>query len=485
MQADSNVHLSKHFPGRFPTVIQYRILRSLPLKNFRSIRRAAYQTLNLWCRTTKYGSQVESIADDLMKQILQDIEPFHSSVSLKVLSGSKKYLSKKARQKLHKAQNDATNLAQTHSKGFNPHNTKINYTDEGNEAICCAALNCLIQILLTSGCFIKPALHKILQEEVVLLAIGVVEASSLKTNLYDSAECRIALYGTLYALINSPHHLCPPPLQYAATIFNTAYNRDKSSKVRLACSEYTRMVEKILHPQKEVLNFPFDLNEIRDALQNGVEEEEDEDEIEMDEDEHEEKVNTTNESDGQIDWSHTQFLAADVGEVVEVESTQVSFDDDEEELNDTNHSDIMEEDRHIDDAAVKNSDTNHSVERPVMEDDGLALDDELEEVSDLELDSDGDDYYDSALGIVNNEDHQQGHSRSPNTPTPTPSDLSNYDEFGTSRSKRQKLSHQDDHIDFGAMGDPEDHDLHNLISHLHDDLNETIKKPSIDNHYTH
>lgn len=102
-------------------------------------------------------------------------------------------------------------------------------------------------------------------------------------------------------------------------------------------------------------------------------------------------------------------------------------------------------------------------------------------VSDLELDDDGDDYdYDGALGIVNNT--EQGHSRSPNTPTPTPSDLSNYDEFGASRSKRQKL--QDDHIDFDAMGAAdEDQDLHNLISHLHDDFNDTIKKPSIvDNH---
>lgn len=461
--------------------------------NSRSIRRAAYQTLSLWCRTTKYGSQVESIADDLVKQILQDIEPFQSEVTLKVLSGSKKYLSKKARQKLHKAQNDATNLAQTHSKGFNPHNTKIIYSDEGNENICSAALNCLIQILLSSGCFMKPALHKILQEEIVLLAISVVEATSLKANLYDSVECRIALYGVLYALIDSPHHLCPPPLQYAATILNTAHSRDINSKVRVACGEHLRMIEKILHPQKEILNFPFDVNEIREALQNGVdvEEEEDEDEVEMDDtDEQEEKVNTTNESDGHIgiDWTHTQFLVGDVGEVVEVESTQVSFDDDEDDLNENNHSDgggggNMMEQRHIDDASVKNSDTNHSVERPVMEDDGLALDDELEEVSDLELDDDGDDYYDSALGIVNADD-QHGHSRSPNTPTPTPSEWSNYDEFGASRSKRQKLSHQDDHIDFGAMGDAdEDQDLHSLISHLHDDFNENIKKPSIvDNH---
>lgn len=114
-------------------------------------------------------------------------------------------------------------------------------------------------------------------------------------------------------------------------------------------------------------------------MQNGVdvEEEEDEDEIEMDDtDEHEEKVNTTNESVGHIDWAQTETFL--VGEVVEVESTQVSFDDDEE-LNENNHSDgaNMMDQRHIE-SPIKNSDTNHSVERPI-EDDGLALDDELEE----------------------------------------------------------------------------------------------------------
>ncbi|KAJ6622011.1 Proline-, glutamic acid- and leucine-rich protein 1 [Pseudolycoriella hygida] len=448
---------------------------------YESIRRAAYQTLNLWCRTMKYGSQVEYVVDDLMKQILQDIEPFQSEVTLKVLSGSKKYLSKKARQKLHKAQNDATNLAQTHSKAFNPHNTKIIRSDEGNESICTSALNCLIQILLSSGCLIKPALHKVLQEEIVLIAISVVEASNLKTNLYDSVECRIALYGALYALIDSPHHLCPPPLQYAATIFNAAHSRDKSGRVRAVCSGYTRTIEKILHPQKEVLNFPLDLNEIRDAIKNGIEVE-DEGAVEIVEtEEHKEKVNTTNESDPQIDWGHTQFLVSDVGEVVEVESTQVSFNDDEE-LNTnirSNDANIMEP-QHIEDPPIKNTDADHTVERPVMEDDGLALDDELEEVSDLELDDDGDDYYENTLGIQNNADDQR-HSRSPNTPTPTQND---YDEYGASRSKRQKLSSQNVHIDFGAMGDvDEEQDLHTLISHLHDDFNETIKKPSIvDNH---
>lgn len=127
----------------------------------RSIRNAAYHTLDEWCKTSTYGSGVEAIAEDLVQQILQDITPYQNAVTLKVLSGSKKHLSKKARKTLQKAQNDATNMAQTHSKAFNPHNTKVICTDEGNEQLCATALNCLIDVLLASGCFLKPVMHKV------------------------------------------------------------------------------------------------------------------------------------------------------------------------------------------------------------------------------------------------------------------------------------------------------------------------------------
>lgn len=104
---------------------------------------------------------VEDFADDLVQQVLQDITPFENEVTLKVLSGSKKHLSKKARKNLHKAQNDATNLAQTHSKAFNPHNTKVIYTDAGNELLCADALNALENILICAGSFLKPVIHKV------------------------------------------------------------------------------------------------------------------------------------------------------------------------------------------------------------------------------------------------------------------------------------------------------------------------------------
>lgn len=237
---------------------------------FSSIRQAAYRTLVLWCKAAKSGSLVESISDDLIKHIIQDVTPYQGEVTLQVLSGSRKYLSKKARQRLHKAQNDASNIAQTHSKTFNPHNTKIIYSDNGNEALCLCALNALVQFILVSGCFLKPVHQKILQENIVGIALKTVAGQPKKSNLYYSPECRRGIYTALYALVISPHHLCPPPVQYAARVFSVAQVRDYSSSVRDQCADYLRTIEKLLHPRKEVFYFPTEASEVVDAFKKNI-----------------------------------------------------------------------------------------------------------------------------------------------------------------------------------------------------------------------
>lgn len=214
---------------------------------------------------------VETIVDDLIKFIIQDITPYQNEVTLKVLAGSRKYLSKKARQKLHKAQNDASNIAQTHSKSFNPHNTKIIYTDNGNEPVCVAALSCLVEVLHAAGCFIKPLHQKILQENIVALSLNAVNATPKKSTLYFDNECRQVLFNALYALVQSPHSLCPPPVQYAADIFRIAQLHDTCADIRIKCSEHLRSIEKILHPQKEIFYFPTNVNDVAAAFKQNAE----------------------------------------------------------------------------------------------------------------------------------------------------------------------------------------------------------------------
>lgn len=237
---------------------------------FSSVRQAAYRTLVVWCKVAKSGSLVELISDDLIKHIIQDVTPYQGEVTLQVLSGSRKYLSKKARQRLHKAQNDASNIVQTHSKAFNPHNTKIIYSDSGNETLCVHALNALAQFILVAGCFLKPVHHKILHENIVGIALKTIAGQPKKSNLYHSEECRRGLYTALYALVISPHHLCPPPVQYAARVFSVAQVRDSSTIVRDQCADYLRAIEKLLHPKKETFYFPTEANEVVDAFKRSI-----------------------------------------------------------------------------------------------------------------------------------------------------------------------------------------------------------------------
>lgn len=158
-------------------------------------------------------------------------------------------------------------MAQTHSKSFDPNNTKIIYSDNGNAQLCSEALSCLNQLILSCGCFLKPILQKVLQENIVSLSIKTAGTVLPKSNLYYANHCRSNLYAVLHSLIISPHHLCPPPVQYAATVFSIAQNSDVDENIRDECSNYLRSIEKILHPQKEIFYFP---TEADDYWKNGA-----------------------------------------------------------------------------------------------------------------------------------------------------------------------------------------------------------------------
>lgn len=111
-------------------------------------------------------------------------------------------------------------------------------------------------------------LHKTLHENIVPLAIATIDSTLQQNQLYYSNECRENLYDVLYTLAISPNHLCPPPIQYANAVFSTGQLIDSDYLVRQKCTFYLRVIEKILHPQKEALVFPPDANEIADAFKN-------------------------------------------------------------------------------------------------------------------------------------------------------------------------------------------------------------------------
>ncbi|XP_058454772.1 proline-, glutamic acid- and leucine-rich protein 1 isoform X2 [Malaya genurostris] len=234
-------------------------------KSFVTLRAKIYESMGLWCETNKNSSCIEEISDTVLDHIIQDISPYEAEVTLQVNASGQK-LSAKAKRKLQKQQNADTKLVKVHSN--NQLDNKHLNTDCGNEDLCLAALHCLCKILEAAGCFIKPVIHKILQEKIVSLCFSVFSQLNTGTrqNLYCEPGCRAALLTALNALTINPHHLCPPPLQYGVAIFNLAEVHDPSEDVRSKASELARTTETLLHPRKEVFYFPIEENAIKDMM---------------------------------------------------------------------------------------------------------------------------------------------------------------------------------------------------------------------------
>ncbi|XP_041786475.1 proline-, glutamic acid- and leucine-rich protein 1-like [Anopheles merus] len=236
-------------------------------KSFIRLRTKIYDSVQLWCEKMRYGSNIEMVNEALLEQIMRDITPYESEVTLKMGATSNKRLSARAKRKLQKEQNAATALNQNHSSGSATAENKELFIDHGNEPLCRAALACLTALLQSAGCFIKPVTHKLLQEKIVPLCFTLVTNHQL-TGLYGDAQVRVALLRAFAALIVNPHHHCPPPLQYASYIFNTLQTTDSSATVRSVAAELARTMELVVHPWKETLYFPADKSAIKDALAN-------------------------------------------------------------------------------------------------------------------------------------------------------------------------------------------------------------------------
>ncbi|XP_052903231.1 proline-, glutamic acid- and leucine-rich protein 1-like [Anopheles moucheti] len=236
-------------------------------KSFTRLRKKIYESVQLWCEKMRYGSTIETVNEQLLEQIVRDLTPYASEVTLKIGATGNKRLSSRAKRKLQKEQNAATALNQNHSNrsGISEHKEQL--IDAGNEALCQAALECLTVILQSAGCFIKPVTHKLLEEKIVPLCFSLIANHQL-TGLYNKDSVRVALLRAFAALIVNPHHHCPPPLQYASYIFNTLQTTDDSAVVRAVAAELARTMELVIHPWKETLYFPADKSAIKDALAN-------------------------------------------------------------------------------------------------------------------------------------------------------------------------------------------------------------------------
>lgn len=233
-------------------------------KPYCNLRIAAYKSMSFWCTSMKFGSCVEIIADDMFKQIEYDICAFQNELTLQVLSGAKKHMSKKARRQLHKTQNEASNLNRKHSSSQT--GSKVAFSDEGNQSLCVAALNCLRDVLLSSSCFIKPTLVKDIQDRLMSIALSLPKSYSEREKLYSSHFARRSLYELLETLLVANNHICPPPTQLIIKFISAGSIEDPNERIREVCLNSLRRLEKVIHPQKDCLYFPPNLKEIENVF---------------------------------------------------------------------------------------------------------------------------------------------------------------------------------------------------------------------------
>lgn len=100
------------------------------------------------------------------------------------------------------------------------------------------------------------------------IAIHVINYDeNTRTELYSNHVCRAKLFEVICTTVTDPHHLCPPPLQLVIDIFTVAQAKDKDAMVRSSCNQYMRVLEKVIHPQKESIFYPINKNEQKKAFQ--------------------------------------------------------------------------------------------------------------------------------------------------------------------------------------------------------------------------
>ncbi|KAM7360147.1 proline-, glutamic acid- and leucine-rich protein 1 [Cochliomyia hominivorax] len=227
------------------------------------LRMRIYESLSLWCNIFNSGNRCETIVEQLFQEILSDVTPTQNEFILKVLSGARKHMSKKARRHLYNYENDRSNMTQSYSAN---NIRKEIVVENGIKELCVSALCCLQQVLLSISTFIKPNLVKMMQTKIIKICATFYELPLKSDHLYSNTNCRIEIYNVLFTIIMTPHYLCPPPTEMAMTIIQTACSQDVSIKVRNHCLLLAKNLEKLIHPQKESLLFTIEERDIRNTF---------------------------------------------------------------------------------------------------------------------------------------------------------------------------------------------------------------------------
>ncbi|XP_023938648.1 uncharacterized protein LOC112046279 [Bicyclus anynana] len=211
------------------------------------VRRTAYNSLSNWLTTLHTHRMSDSSStweDNLTDGIITDITPVTKVVQLTIGGQPSRHLSKKAKRKLATTQLQESNLA-AYAPG---ENNKIAVSEEVNNEVSIAALECAEVFLTVCGRFLKPATHKIFQDRLV-------------RQCYDFSsytdEHLLWLLRALEATRRSAPTGIPPPTQYCLHLYSLLHN-SRRAEISKFCSEALLNIRLHLHCSPPSLSFDLD-----------------------------------------------------------------------------------------------------------------------------------------------------------------------------------------------------------------------------------
>ncbi|XP_050351960.1 proline-, glutamic acid- and leucine-rich protein 1-like [Nymphalis io] len=217
------------------------------IEDYRKVRSTAYNTLSKWLNILHVHRTSDSRhlwEDELTGHIVHDITPLKKVVQLTMGPQPTKHLSKKAKRKLAASQLQESTIA-AHMPG---EKNKIVVSDEVNNEVAIAALECAEMFLTVCGRFLKPATHKLIQESLVRECYN-------HTSYTD--DQLLYLLRALEAARKTTPVTVPPPTQYCLHLYSMLVNM-QNSEIAKFCTQALLDIRMHLHCSPPSLNFALE-----------------------------------------------------------------------------------------------------------------------------------------------------------------------------------------------------------------------------------
>ncbi|CAH2091453.1 unnamed protein product [Euphydryas editha] len=214
----------------------------------RKVRSTAYNTLTNWLNTLHVHRASDNRnlwEDELITHIVDDITPPKKIVQLTMGPQPTKHLSKKAKRKLATTQMQESSIA-AHMPG---EKNKIVVSEEINNEVPLAALECAEMFLTVCGRFLKPATHKLIQER-------IVQECYNHTSYSDNHL--LYLLRVLESSRKTTPVNVPPPTQYCLHLYSTLINM-QSVEVSKFCTQALLDIRLHLHCSPPSINFAIEM----------------------------------------------------------------------------------------------------------------------------------------------------------------------------------------------------------------------------------